>query len=166
MDRRSGAVAAFLGRRFALSLACLLLLPLAGELAAQSPNQDGTALEDIVSGHQGGDPWSLRVVSIRCTSFYISASAMEKEDRPALAAQYEENAELFLSKALAMSREDKEILIGHLTRLARMYYVLSQAARDSSGDPFEHPLLRADLRFCMRLAGLAWAPPPMPSRPG
>ena len=148
-------------------LACLLLAPVTGELAAQAPMQDSTALEDIVSKSQNEDPWSLRVVSIRCTSFYISDSAMEKEDRPALAAQYEENAELFLSKALALSREDKEILIGHLTRLSRMYYVLSQAARDSSGDPFEHPLLRADLRFCMRLAGLAWMPPAhTPSRPG
>ncbi len=161
----------FLRRRFALLsacllLTCLLLVPLAGELAAQSPTQDGTALEDIVADNKVSDPWSLRVVSIRCTSFYISASAMEKEDRPALAAQYEENAELFLSRALALSREDKEILLGHLTRLARMYYVLSQTARDSSGDPFEHPLLRADLRFCMRLAGLAWMPSPRPSRPG
>lgn len=152
------------------ALACLSAALLAGaalsaETAAQTAGHDSTPLEEIARRMPTAEGAGLRLVSVRCTSFYISASAMEKEDRPALASQYEENAELFLTKALAVSREDREILIGHLTRLSRMYYLLAQSARDSTGDMFEHPLMRADLDFCMRLARQAALPRPIARRP-
>lgn len=156
MVHRSGAVAAFVRRRLALLLAGPLFALAATDVSADGTSlevqQDGRSLEDIAARNRHSDPWSLRVVTIRCTSFYISASAVERESRPALAAQYEENAALFLARAVVQSRDEKEILIGHLTRLSRMYYVMSQAAREASDDPYEHPLLRADLRFCTRLA--------------
>lgn len=137
-------------------LACLLLpVAMSGAIAEEPVSgraPEPSPLSDIVAREQARDPWSLPVVSIRCTSFYISASAVEKEERPAIADQYEENAERFLARLLALSDDNKERLIAQMTRLSRMYYVLSLSALEASGDPMEHPLLRADFDFCARLA--------------
>lgn len=109
-------------------------------------------LAEIVTREQASDPWTVPVVSLRCTSFYISAAAIEKEERPAIANQYEANAEVFLSRAVVLSGQKKDRLIAQMTRLSRMYYMLAQTALESSGDPMGHPLLQADFDFCARLA--------------
>ena len=136
-------------------LLAAVLAPVVGfGVAAQEaePTAEPPPLAEIVEQEHASDPWSLPIVSLRCTSFYISAAAMEKEERPAIADQYEANAEVFLSRAVALSRQKKDRLIAQMTRLSRMYYVLSQAAQETRGDPMEHPLLRADFDFCSRLA--------------
>ena len=147
------------GRVVLRALACALfaacLVAPSTDSAAQAFGQDATPLEEIARKMTVTEGAGLRLVSIRCTSFYITASAMEKEDRPELATKYEETAEQFMVKAVALSREDKEILIKSLTRISRMYYGIAQSARDSKGDMFEDPLMRSDLGFCMRLASQA-----------
>ena len=132
-----------------------LAVPAFGAAAQDEPPEaapEPAPLADIVTREQASDPWAVPAVSLRCTSFYISAAAMEKEERPAIADQYEANAEVFLSRAIALSRQNKDRLIAQMTRLSRMYYLLSQAALEGKGDPMDHPLLRADFDFCSRLA--------------
>lgn len=133
---------------------------LAASLSASAAAQDDPSerapepppLFDIVARAQATDPWAVPIVSVRCTSFYISAAAIEKEERPAIADQYEANAEIFLSRAVALSREKKDVLVSQVTRLSRTYYLLAQAAQETAGDAMGHPLLRADFDFCARLA--------------
>jgi hypothetical protein len=157
MSKRPGLLAAVARRwRLVLLLSSPLALTVPGHTLAQDAAEEAPepplTLPEIVAREQASDPWSLKIVTVRCTSFYISAAAVERDEHPEIANQYEENAELFLGRALSMSRENRDILINGLTRLSRMYYVLSEAARDANGDPFDHPLLRADLDFCARLA--------------
>ena len=145
-------------RRWRLLLLLSSLLAWAAAVPAQAQDAaDETPpppipLHEIVAREQATNPWSLDVVTVRCTSFYISAAAVARDEHPEIADQYEENAELFLRRAIALSRDNKDVVINGLTRLSRMYYVLSEQARDANGDPFDHPLLRADFDFCARLA--------------
>lgn len=128
----------------------------AGAAAQDDPSERAPEppppLADIVTRAQATDPWAVPIVSVRCTSFYISAAAIEKEERPAIADQYEANAEVFLSRAVALSREKKDVLVSQVTRLSRTYYLLAQAAQETGGNAMGHPLLRADFDFCARLA--------------
>lgn len=157
MSRHWGPLAAVV-RRWRLVL--LVASPLALAAPVRALAQDAAdetpppplPLQEIVGREQATDPWSLNVVSVRCTSFYIAAAAAARDEHPEIADQYEENAELFLRRAVALSRENKDVVINGLTRLSRIYFVLSEQARGASGDPFDHPLLRADFDFCARLA--------------
>ena len=67
-------------------------------------------------------------------------------------------------QAMAMSRENKDILINGLTRLSRMYYVLAEAARDArrltpaSGLGLDTPAMQRRMEERLRQDGVHCGP--------
>lgn len=133
----------------------LLAIANASPVHAQQSNAapPPISLDQFAEKNDLSKPAGIQFVSLRCAALHLFSAGMLASDSPAMAAQFNESAKMFVTKALATPQAGSDFVRDQLERMTLMYGDRARAAKANTGNVFDDPIVKSDMFFCKRVTG-------------